>query len=225
MKADDPGEGHPRPSMRVQQKERTRRLLRDAAVELFATKGYGATTIDDITSAVGTSRATFYLHFDGKARIVAEVFEDVVMPETFEYYRRLDAFDGPSTEELRGWLDDALGFFERHRDVLRVSDEALVVDPSLDQLSPSRLLDRCAQAMPRYLGRWHGPEREQARLRLELLILQLSHFSRHWVSGQWPVKRDTALDVLLDLWLHGLRAGRTSMSTDGRSGDDVPSFT
>jgi AcrR family transcriptional regulator len=210
MHAEDPDAARPRsrPSMRVQQKERTRRLLRDAAVELFATKGYGATTIDDITSAVGTSRATFYLHFDGKARIVTEVYEDVVMPETFEYYRRLDAFDGPSAEELRGWLDDALGFFERHRDVLRFSDEAVSVDSGLDQLSTARLLDRCAEAMPRYLGRWHGPEREQARLRLELLILQLSHFSRHWVNGHWPVKRGIALDVLLDLWHHGLRAGQ-----------------
>jgi AcrR family transcriptional regulator len=202
--------------MRVAQKERTRRLLRDAAVTLFASKGYSATTIDDITTAIGASRATFYLHYDGKARIVSEIYEDVIMPETLEFYRRLDAFDGPSEEELRGWLEDAMGFFERHREILLFADEAFSTEPSLDDLSPPRLLDRCAGAMPRYLGRWEGRERQQARFRLELLVLQLSDFARLWVDGRWPVKRDLVLDVLLDLWMHGLgadRPGRRSPAT------------
>jgi len=209
MNADDPDAdlARQRPSMRVIQKERTRRLLRDAAVELFASKGYTATTIDDITTAIGASRATFYLHYDGKARIVSEVYEDVIMPETLEFYRRLDSFDGPSEDELRGWLEDAMGFFERHRQILLFGDEAFSTEPSLDELSPARLLDRCAEAMPRYLGRWHGRERQQAQFRLELLILQISYFARLWVDGHWPVKRDLLIDVLFDLWAHGLRAG------------------
>ncbi|MCW0212629.1 MAG: TetR/AcrR family transcriptional regulator [Pseudonocardia sp.] len=192
-------------SIRGRQKAMTRRLLRDAAVGLFAAQGYAQTTVDDITSAIGASRATFYLHFDGKARIVAEVYEDDVLAETMEFYRRLDAFDPPGREQLRGWLDDALGFFERHRDVLRFGQEAQSIEPSLEALSSAVVLDRCAEAMPRYLGRWDGPERDQARLRLELLILQLSDFARLWVDGHWPVKRDVALAVLLDLWAHGLR--------------------
>jgi AcrR family transcriptional regulator len=193
--------------MRLQQKEQTRRLLRGAALELFARKGYGATTIDDITSAIGASRATFYLHYDGKARIVAELYEDTIMPETYAYYRRLDALDSSDDAALRGWLDDALGFFERHRDALRFADEVAATDPGSEQLRPARLLDRCAECMPRYLGRWPEAEREPARLRVELLIVQISHFARLWVDGQWPVKRDVALDVLLDLWGHALRAG------------------
>ncbi|MFD1517663.1 TetR/AcrR family transcriptional regulator [Pseudonocardia yunnanensis] len=214
MHSDGPGETEPRMSMRVKQKAMTRRLLRDAAVELFAAKGYGPTTIDDITSAVGVSRATFYLHFDGKARIVVEVYEQVVMPETLEFYRRLDALKGAGGEPLRQWLDTAIGFFERHRDVLRFAAEAISIDPGLEDLSASKILDRCAEAMPRYLGRWTGTDREQAQLRLELLILQLSTFCRLWVDGHWPVKRDVMLDVLLDLWTHGLRAddaGRDSL--------------
>lgn len=191
--------------MRLKQKEQTRRLLRAAALEAFAAKGYGATTIDDITSAAGASRATFYLHYDSKARIVAELYEDTIMPETFAYYRRLDGLLGTDDAALRDWLDDALGFFERHRDALRFADEAFTTDPGFEQLAPARLLDRCAESMPGYLGRWQGPERELARLRVELLILQLSNFARLWVDGHWPVKREVALDVLLDLWGHALR--------------------
>ncbi|MEV1291418.1 TetR/AcrR family transcriptional regulator [Pseudonocardia sp. NPDC049635] len=192
-----------RPSIRARQKEQTRRLLADAALALFADKGYAATTIDDITSAVGASRATFYLHYDGKIRIVAEAYESVIMPETAAYYHRLDAIHGAT--ELRAWLDDALGFFERHRLLLRVAEEAVSAEPGFDQLAPARLLDRCAECMPRHLDRWEGADRESARLRIELLILQLSSFARLWVEGHWPVSRELALDVLHDLWSHALR--------------------
>jgi AcrR family transcriptional regulator len=192
--------------MRAVQKERTRQAIRDAAVALFASKGYSATTIDDITTAVGASRGTFYIHYESKARIVAEVYEDVIMRETLDYYRRLDGIYDSGGAELRDWLDDAIGFFERHHEILRFGEEAFSAEPHLDQLSPPRQLDRCAAAMPRYLGRHQGRE-QQAQLQLELLILQISMFSRLWVSGRWPVKRDLVLDVLLDLWTHGLGLG------------------
>jgi AcrR family transcriptional regulator len=193
--------------MRVAQKERTRRRLRDAATELFTAKGYAATTIDDITSAIGASRATFYLHYDGKARIVREVYEDVLMPETLDYYGRLDALGVPTEAGLRVWLDEAIGFFERHRAILAFAEEAQSVEQGLEELSAPRLLDRCAAAMPRYLSRHaEGRERQQAQLHLELLIVQLSSFARLWVDGRWPVERDLILDVLLDLWSHGLTA-------------------
>jgi hypothetical protein len=70
--------------------------------------------------------------------------------------------------------------------------------------------ERCADAMPRYLARHQERKRQQAQLQLELLILQISRFSQVWVSGRWPIKRDLVLDVLLDLWRHGLGLGGTS---------------
>jgi AcrR family transcriptional regulator len=192
--------------MRAAQKQRTRRMLRDAAVELFASKGYAATTIDDITTAIGASRATFYLHYESKARIVIEVYEEEIMPETLEFYRRLDAYEELGEEQMRDWLDDAIGFYERHHEVLVFADEAYSVEPNLEELSPPSLLDRCAEAMPRYLLQHRGRARNQAQLRLELLILQTSMFARLWVAGRWPAKRDLVVDVLIDLWRHGLRA-------------------
>lgn len=47
-------------SLREAQKQMTRRLLLDAGLELFTTKGYAATTVDDIATAAGTTRVTFY---------------------------------------------------------------------------------------------------------------------------------------------------------------------
>jgi AcrR family transcriptional regulator len=198
-----------RPSIRQQQKAQTHQLLRAAAIDLFAEQGYTRTTIDHITSAVGTSRATFYLHFDAKWQVVHETHEMYVMPETFDYYRRLNALGVPSQDELREWLDDAIGFYERHRTLLVINAEANAVEPELQRASAT-WLSRCADEMPNYLQRWTGSEREEARLRLELMILQLSRFAVQWVTGNWEADRKIVLAVLLDLWSSGLHINERS---------------
>jgi AcrR family transcriptional regulator len=207
MKPDDAVTSvHPPRSIRQRQKAMTRKLLEDAALELFAGQGYAQTTVDDITSAVGLSRAAFYTHFEGKARVVAEAWVREIMPETTDFYLRLDAYGIPDQAELRAWLDDAIGFYERHRDLLRIAREVRVMEPGLVELSSSYNMENLAQAVPGYLSRWDGIERERAMLRIWLLCLQLTHFIMGWIDGDWAVKREVALDVLLDFWTSGLRA-------------------
>ena len=54
--------------------ERRRRLLRDEigmiAVELFASRGFDAVTVDDIAEAAGTSPRTVFRYFASKDEIV-----------------------------------------------------------------------------------------------------------------------------------------------------------
>ncbi|WCI07753.1 helix-turn-helix domain containing protein [Arthrobacter sp. OVS8] len=50
-------------SLREAQKQLTRDMIVDRALELFTEKGYAATTIDEIAVAAGTTRATFYAHY------------------------------------------------------------------------------------------------------------------------------------------------------------------
>ena len=57
-------------SLREAQKEMTRRMILDAGLELFSTKGYLATTVEDIAGAVGTTRVTFYAHFPSKSELM-----------------------------------------------------------------------------------------------------------------------------------------------------------
>jgi AcrR family transcriptional regulator len=192
-----------RPSIREAQKASTFEVLLQAAGELFVERGYAATTIEQIASRAGASRATFYLHFDGKWAAAAALAERRLMPETIEYYQRLDALGVPTREQLRAWLDDALGFYERHRDDVVVNRQATGLEPELAARMPE-FLGRCADAMSGYLARWGEEHREEARLRLSLLIIQLTEFVTDWVIGYWRTDRQVVLDVLLDLWTAGL---------------------
>ena len=61
---------------RERKKQETRQRIVDGAVALFATRGYDATTMDDIAEAADVSRATVFNFFPRKADLVLAWFTD-----------------------------------------------------------------------------------------------------------------------------------------------------
>jgi AcrR family transcriptional regulator len=59
-------------SRRDRKKERTRREIYEAAMSLFARKGFAAVTIAEICDAADVGRGTFFLHFPTKAALLYE---------------------------------------------------------------------------------------------------------------------------------------------------------
>ncbi len=57
-------------------KQQRKRLLLDAAKELFFDKGYGDTTIEMITERAGLSTGTFYIYFKNKREIYMTLYAD-----------------------------------------------------------------------------------------------------------------------------------------------------
>lgn len=139
--------------MRQVQKERTLQLLVKASLTLFYRKGYGATTVYEIAERAGVSRQTFYLHFPRKWHVLQRFLEEEAIPEAIEYYRRLDKLDGTDREAVRMWLNDALGFFDRHKKVLALHRQARALDSEVDHYNVA-ILRQFVDVMPNYLQRW-----------------------------------------------------------------------
>lgn len=56
--------------LREQKKQRTAARLQRVALELFASRGFDAVTVDDIVAAAEVSKTTFYRYFDSKDAVL-----------------------------------------------------------------------------------------------------------------------------------------------------------
>lgn len=70
-------EATPAPTRRDRKKARTRRDIYEAAMRLFARRGFEAATIADICEAADVARGTFFLHFPSKAALLYEFNQQV----------------------------------------------------------------------------------------------------------------------------------------------------
>jgi AcrR family transcriptional regulator len=59
-------------SLQARKQEFVRNSIWAAAIDLFAEKGFEETTVDDIVHAAGTSRRTFFRHFESKRDLMAQ---------------------------------------------------------------------------------------------------------------------------------------------------------
>jgi AcrR family transcriptional regulator len=92
-----PGDG---PSRRERKRERTRAAIVDAAIDLFETRGYDATTVADIADAADIGTRTFFGYFATKDELLfPEVDARVVA--TIDAIATRDSDDRPADVLLR----------------------------------------------------------------------------------------------------------------------------
>ncbi|MEU3334759.1 TetR/AcrR family transcriptional regulator [Streptomyces sp. NPDC002144] len=93
-------------TLRERKKQRTRDALLRAAVELFTTRGYEGTTVDDIAEAVDVSQRTFFRYFAGKEE-AALALQELVVTRFVEAVRERPAGEAPMEalrrSVLEGW--------------------------------------------------------------------------------------------------------------------------
>jgi AcrR family transcriptional regulator len=111
-------------SLRAEQARQTRLRIRQAARELFAQKGFAATTIDAIATHAGVSSATVYAAFESKAGIVSAMLED--LEETVDIGGLLqEVFTEPDPRrQLRLFVAAHCALFEGGADILRAAMQA-----------------------------------------------------------------------------------------------------
>ncbi|MGW4092666.1 TetR/AcrR family transcriptional regulator [Nocardia sp. NPDC004750] len=194
-------------NLRDEQKQQTRVRLMEGAKELFATRGYAAVRVDDIVAAVGCSRATFYLHFAGKQEILRAIAQQGTLPTVLHSYQDLDrVLETGSRAEFARWMTRAIEWFHKYKDLLPAWDEATALEPEFREIARDGIL-ALPNAMTAYLAAWPADRRDEARLRVELLVAQLERFFTRWaMQGTIDVSVEQAVEVLTDIWFPALRA-------------------
>ncbi|ABS63266.1 transcriptional regulator, TetR family [Parvibaculum lavamentivorans DS-1] len=99
------------PPRRAGKKERTRQEIYRTAMRLFAEDDYDKVTIEDICAGAGVAKATFFLHFAGKAALITAFNEEITQAMS----ERLAEHKGTAEEQLffiasvfeEAWRDNA----------------------------------------------------------------------------------------------------------------------
>lgn len=194
--------------LREAQKQMTRRLLLASGLELFSTKGYAATTVDDIATAAGTTRVTFYAYFPSRSALMRALIDE----QLNEVLQRERSAEHGSTaqdlvavvadgrrESIAAWLRRTAENWPAIHPIIRIGRDAAAVDPELTDLveqwmeeAISDIEDGLTEA-----GRF---EPYQRRFRGVLAMAQLDFVAQNWGRADWKLDRDQMLEELAESW-------------------------
>lgn len=187
----------------------TRRLLLESGLELFKTKGYAGTTVDDIATAAGTTRVTFYAYFSSRSELMRALIDEqlndalqrAVSQEHGSTAQDLVATVADGTPEaIMVWLRRTADSWPAIRPIIRVGRDAAVVDPDLAGLV-ERWMEEAISDIEDGLALAGRLEPHQRHFRGVLAMAQLDYVAQNWDRADWKITRDQMLDELGASWV------------------------
>lgn len=194
----------------VLDRETRRAQIVDAAIEVFAAKGYRVASIADIIAEAGVARGTFYLYFQSKEEAFHavldrfhELFQAIARKETTRNYSNPLSLESRLREALVEWLR----FLLDHRQLTKiVFRQAAAVDPDYEQkyLEIVKATQAHSAKAIRFL--------QNIRVLRSDLDPQFLNAVFYGVTTQLVLKAiaeksDPDLDAIADQWIKLLRVG------------------
>ena len=170
----------------LRQEAKTR--LVDAAIELFASRGYSATSVDAIAEAAGVSVGLLYYHFADKHSLLRAIFERS-LADVGTTFAAADQQRNPK-DRLPALLKSIGVTIRRHRDFWRVSYGLRMQPDVLKNLAA--VIEESSAAivasLERYLRDIGWPEPD---IEARLLFAQIDGMCQHYVLDQkrYPLDR------------------------------------
>jgi AcrR family transcriptional regulator len=190
-----------RPRLRDAQREFTRQLLMEVAIEVFEAVGYANATVEDIAKAARATRATFYQYFDSKRDIIAAIVERMRVEGTAMLSSLLD--QQPLTREsVHRWLTDVAAYYAANRALMRATLEATAGDRDLSARTATAQQGFIA-LLAEHLADVPG---QSAEVRATLLEAQREAVMQWWIIRGWPIDGDGVIEQLTDSWSQALGA-------------------
>jgi AcrR family transcriptional regulator len=100
--------------------QETRTRILEAAVKVFATKGYHDTKVDDIVSESSTSKGSFYFYFPSKQDIflaLSDTFADLLESRLTQAMEK----DTHGIQQMDAALRASLGLFTQYRGLAKIA--------------------------------------------------------------------------------------------------------
>ena len=162
-------------------------MILDAAVRVFAGKGYHTSRVADIAEEAGIAHGLLYHYFASKEEVLETVFREN-WSELLEAFRRVEESDEPPLQQLEGIAKILLRSWRNDPDLVRVMVREVARSPQLQgQVEEIRegftIIQRVIER-----GQADGSFRAEIDPRLASWIFYggLEELLTGWVLGQLP---------------------------------------
>ena len=194
-----------------------RRALLDAAVRVFARKGYHTCRVGDIAEEAGVAHGLLYHYFRSKEEVLETIFRES-WSALLEAIRLVESSDDTPREQLRKTVAIVLRTWKNDPDLVRVLVREITRSPHLQKEVDE--LGHAFEALERIVRR--GQEsgdfaREaDARLASYLIYGALEEILTGWVLGRLPDSDEDvarAEHTVVEIVTGGLAVDRTAAPT------------
>jgi TetR/AcrR family transcriptional regulator, fatty acid metabolism regulator protein len=120
---------------RTNGQEDKRRLILEAAVRVFARKGYHTSRVGDIAEEAGVAHGLLYHYFRSKDEVLESIFKET-WADIIAATRMVEETDEPARERLAGIAKILLRAWRRDPDLVRVVVREIVRSPDLQKRLP-----------------------------------------------------------------------------------------
>jgi TetR/AcrR family fatty acid metabolism transcriptional regulator len=188
-----------------------RRLLFDAAVRVFARKGFHAARVGDIAEEAGVAHGLLYHYFSSKDEVLATIFRET-WTDLLDAVSDVEKSEAGAREQLRQVAAILLRSWRRNPDLVRVLVREVTRSSEVERRIGE--IDAAFEALERIVrkGQSKGELREDLDARLAAVVFYgaLEEILTGWVLGQIPDDDEdiaraeqTVVEILCDGLLTG----------------------
>jgi AcrR family transcriptional regulator len=181
---------------RSRKKRQTRLAIEDAALALFAERGYDATTVEDITEGADVSTTTFFRYFPSKAEVLLSDHGEH-LPALHEALLARPLSENDLVAVCRAVQQEWVHAIDPERTALKA--RIVATSDAVQGLSYQRghrWLVVIADALARRRGHTDGDDRSSLAARVALGVL--AGAVDDWISGSCVADLATVVDARFD---------------------------
>lgn len=178
------------------------RLL-SAAAAAFCARGYFAVSVEDIASAAGVSRMTFYRHFSSKAAIAAALFKNNAEAAT-PGFLAIGGKDFTSRQVISDWLAELFEGDRRRSRLIRVFTQANVDDDGFTEQAHAFIRDLVTglgRTIPAFALDADKPSDRRRWIEAWLLVYEILDQSNHAARDSGVAVDPLMIDILAQRFL------------------------
>jgi AcrR family transcriptional regulator len=202
---------------RRRRKDSRERLL-GAATTLFCDRGYFAVSVDEVASAAGLSRMTFYRHFSSKADLAAHLFKlaaEAAMPR----FLAIATMDLDDRDSVVNWITTLFGADRADRRLLRVFTQAMADEEGFTERAQElirELISKLGGLIPAFAVDPERPDQRRQWLEAWLLIYEVLDQSNHAALDSGVATDPLIIGILADRFMQFVRQYATTIGEKQR---------